>query len=52
MLVMVAVAFAVGRDMGDLGDFGIVGREGMEGGEEAFGEVFSAVEEPFEGDGS
>ena len=52
MLVMVAVAFAVGGDVGDLGDFGIAGRERVEAGEEAFGEVFAAVEEAFEGDGA
>src|SRR5216684_4182987 len=52
VLVMVAVAFAVGGYVGDLRDFGIAGRGRVEAGEEAFAEVFAAVEEAFEGDGA
>ena len=52
MLVMVTVAFAVGGDVGDLRGFGIVGRRRVEAGDEAFAEVFAAVEEAFEGDGA
>ncbi len=51
VLVMVAVALAVGGDVRDLRGFGIAGRGWVEG-EETFGEVFAAVEEPFEGDGA
>ena len=51
VLVMVAVAFAVGGDVGELGA-SVVGGGGMEAGEQAAGEVFAAVEEAFEGDGA
>ena len=52
VLVVVAVAFAVGGDVGELGDLGIAGRGGMEAGEETAAEVFAAVEQAFEGDGA
>jgi hypothetical protein len=48
VFVVVAVAFAVGGDVGELGFAGV----GVEAGEEAAGEVFSAAEEAFEGDGA
>ena len=52
VFVMMAVALAVGGDVGYLGRFGVVGRSWIEDGEETLAEVFAAVEKAFEGDGA
>src|ERR1700679_1880033 len=51
VLVVVAVTFSVGGDVGDLRGFGIALR-GVEVGEKAAGEVFTAVEKALKGDGA
>ncbi len=48
VFVVVAVAFAVGGDVGELGSGGV----GAETAEEAFAEGFAAVEQAFKGDGA
>ncbi len=52
VLVVVAVAFAVGGDVGELGGCRDRRARWVEAGEEAVAEVFAAVEEAFEGDGA
>jgi hypothetical protein len=52
VFMVVAVAFAVGGDVGELGGLGIAGGGGMEAGEKTLAEVFAAVEQAFEGNGA
>ena len=51
MLVVVAVTFSVGGDVGDLGGFGIALR-GVEVGEKTAGKVLATVEKAFKRDGA
>ena len=52
VLVVVAVAFAVGGDVGELRLVGESARGGVEAVEQAAAEVFAGVEQAFEGDGA